>query len=91
VTGAACLIAYYTGKGTADEGAHERLPLMLMEFSDWFEGYSSSRFGGISCAHIVVDGKRDDLVCGGLVSECFGRAMAILVENGIDPASCADV
>jgi len=86
LTGAACLIAYYAGKGRADEEASDRLPLMLSELSEWFEEYATGRFGGISCAAIVPDGKPNADVCGGLVSECYGKALTLLVENDIDPS-----
>ena len=91
LTGAACLIAYYAGKGKPDEEAHDRLPLMLAELTGWFEEYSDSRFGGIACGDIVKNGQPDTAICGSLVSLCFGRAMAILVENGYDPTHCPDV
>lgn len=91
VTGAACLIAYYAAKGQADDDPHDRLPLMLSELALWFEEYGTTRFGGIDCADIVGDGQPDASICGGLVSECFGRAITILMENGIDPASPGNV
>lgn len=87
VTGAACLLAYYGGKGAADEEASDRLPLMLAELSHWFKEYSSGRFSGIKCSDIVEGGKIDATICGGLVSECYGQALTILVENGFDPGS----
>ena len=87
LTGAACLIAYYAGKGSTQEEADDRLPLMLSELAEWFEGYATERFGGIGCSTIVPDGKPDASVCGGLVSECYGKVLSILVENGIDPGS----
>ncbi len=86
LAGAACLIAYYRGKGSAEADADERLPLMLAELSQWFYQYASRRFGGINCSDIVGDGEPDRSVCGGLVAECYGRAMAILTENGFDPS-----
>ena len=84
VSGAACLIAYYGGKGAPDEEESDRLPLMLSELSDWFKEYSSSRFKGIRCSDIVEDGQLDTAICGGLVSKCYGKALTILVENGFD-------
>jgi hypothetical protein len=86
LTGAAGIIGFYAGKGLADEEADERLPLMLSELARWFEEYAVPRFGGINCANIVNDFKPDMAICGGLISECFGKAMTILVENGFDPA-----
>ncbi len=87
LTGASCLIAYYGGKGKPEQVAHDRLPLMLSELAQWFEEYATTRFGGITCGDIVTDNRPDTAICGGLVSECFGRAMTILIENGFDPAS----
>ena len=60
---------------------------MLTELADWFEEYATGRFGSINCSGIVADGKPDASICGGLVSECYGKAMTILVENGFDPSS----
>lgn len=90
VTGAACMLAYYSAKGRRDDEEDERLPLMLTELSDWFRDYCATRFTGIRCADIVPDGQPDTVVCGGLVSECYGRALAILVENGFDPGESND-
>ena len=87
LTGAASVIGFYAGKGQASEEAHERLPLMLSELALWFEEYAVPRFGGINCSTIVSDFKPDMAICGGLISECFGKAMTTLVDNGIDPAS----
>jgi Putative redox-active protein (C_GCAxxG_C_C) len=86
LTGAACLLALYAGKGTASEEADEKLPLMEGALAAWFEEYATTRFGGINCSDIVSDGRPDTSVCGLLVGECYGQAMTILVENGFDPA-----
>lgn len=85
VTGAACLLAYYGGKGALNEEESERLPLMLSELSDWFKDYATGRFSGIKCSEIVEAGKIDSAICGGLVSECYARALTILVDNGFNP------
>ncbi|BHH81860.1 DVU_1555 family C-GCAxxG-C-C protein [Desulforhopalus sp. 52FAK] len=84
VSGAACLVAYYGGKGSPDEDESDRLPLMLSELSGWFKEYATSRFKGIRCSDIVEDGQLDAAICGGLVGECYGKALTILVENGFD-------
>lgn len=85
--GAACLIAYYSGKGSSMETADERLPLMLVELADWFGEYAGKKFGGVNCSNIVNGDTPDRMVCGSLVAECYGRAMTILTENGIDPTT----
>lgn len=88
--GAACLIAYYGGKGTLAQAGHERLPLMLGELADWFREYTTERFHGSNCSSIIGDGEPDRAICGSLVAECYGRAMAILSVNGIDPTVLND-
>ncbi len=85
LAGAAALLGYYAGKGSVDETENERLPLMLSELSQWFEGHCSGSFGGIRCMDIVGEGEPDSAVCGGLISACYGRALTLLVENGFDP------
>ena len=85
LTGAACLLAYYGGKGRAEEEPHDRLPLMQAELAQWFEDYATPRFGGINCSDIVADGLPDTSICGGLVGECYGRALTILLDNGFEP------
>ncbi len=87
LTGGACLLAYYAAKGSPEEQASDTLPLMLEELSEWFSGYAGERFGGITCDAIVPDGKPDQARCGGLLSDCYGQILRILVDNGFDPSS----
>ena len=85
-TGATCLLAYYGGKGSGREEASDKLPLMQSELAAWFEEWATARHGGIACSDIVSGDEPDPHICGGLVSACYGQAMAILVANGFDPA-----
>ncbi|PHR24493.1 MAG: hypothetical protein COA36_15760 [Desulfotalea sp.] len=85
VTGGACLLAYYGGKGRADEEENDRLALMLAELSSWFNDYAAEQFSGLKCSDIVEDGRIDAAICGGLISGCYGKVLTILVENGFDP------
>lgn len=85
--GAACVIAYYSGKGNSMDIVDERLPLMLAELADWFGEYAEGKFGGTNCSNIVTGDSPDRAVCGSLVAECYGRAMSILTQNGIDPTT----
>ncbi|MFV0436295.1 MAG: DVU_1555 family C-GCAxxG-C-C protein [Desulfopila sp.] len=90
LSGAACLIAYYSGKGHETEMADERLPLMLSELSAWFDHYASSRFGGIGCGDITGGDVPNRQVCGGLVADCYGQAMTILTSHGFEPLGGPD-
>ncbi|MDP3480106.1 MAG: C-GCAxxG-C-C family protein [Desulfoprunum sp.] len=84
LTGGACLIAYYTGKGRAEEEASDQLPLLQHEFEEWFRQIAGTRFGGSRCADIVSDGRPDPQICGGLLSEAFNHIAILLGENGFD-------
>lgn len=90
LTGAACLISYHAGKGSDHQPENEQLPLMLAELSSWFDGYCGERFSGTRCSDIVPEGNVNPMICGGLVTDCFGAALTILTENGFDPHQIND-
>ena len=87
LTGGACLIALYAGKGLAHEKSHDRLPLMLEEFSHWFDDEIGTRFQGTTCADIAGTNCKvpDPVRCGGVLAQAHERIMDILTANGIDP------
>lgn len=85
LTGAACLLGLYAGKGDDDELENERLPGMLEELWEWFEEGYGSRYGGIRCCEILADGAPETERCGPLVLETFRKALEILSANGFDP------
>ncbi len=84
LSGGACLLAYLAGKGDDAEQPHDRLPLMLEQFSEWFHETVGGRFGGVSCASIAGDGEPDLQVCGGILAESLQCIRDILVENGLE-------
>ena len=55
LSGAACLLALYTGKGSDEERTDERLPLMFAELTDWFSDVVGGAYGGVLCADILGD------------------------------------
>ena len=84
VSGGACLIAYYAGKGRAEDEANDQLPLLLHEFEVWFKKLAEERFGGSRCVDIVNDGRPDPQTCGRLLSEAFNYIIVLLTEDGFD-------
>lgn len=88
LTGGACVLALYAGRGGDDEEASERLPAMTQDLADWFAEKTVARHGGISCEAIVGEAgpEASRQQCGSLVAETFEKAMEILVSNGFDPA-----
>ncbi len=84
-SGAACVIALYAAKGSADEQALDCYPLLLSQFMDWFKG-SATSWGGIRCDEIVAfHGGRKPEVCGTLMRRARETLVGILADNNIDP------
>ncbi len=85
LTGGACLLGLYAGKGTDEEREDDVFALMLSELSDWFDEFVGAVHGGTDCASIVGDGAPDMQVCGNIVGETYGKVLEILTSHGIDP------
>ena len=84
LSGGACLISLYAGKGGDEEAPHDRYMLMLSEFVDWFSG-AAGEYGGTRCDDIL--GKFPDRsICGRLVADTYKKCMEILLSHGFSPA-----
>ena len=90
LTGAACLLACYAGKGSDDEQESDLLPGMLEEIWEWFGERYSSTFGGINCGDILSDGADPRLRCGAIVADAYQKCLEILIANGFDPQEGLD-
>ncbi len=85
LSGGACLISLYSGKGSEAEEADALRQSMLDELVDWFRAAADSEYGGTRCNDILArfpnHGK-----CGQIVADTYGKCMEILVGHGFDPA-----
>lgn len=89
-TGAACVLALYGSKGTAQEEVLESLPAMLADFMDWFRR-SGREWGGIRCDDITMaSGGRNEAVCGNIMQQARMTLLEILDAHGIDPTRSRD-
>ena len=88
LTGGSCILGLYGGKGSDNEAASEKLPIMLQELSDWFVERVGGMHGGITCEAIVGNAgpEASRRTCGTMVAETFEKAMEILTINGFEPA-----
>ena len=85
-SGGVCVLALYAGKGSAKEDAHDRFPLLLSQFMDWFKENSTS-WGGIRCDEILAfNGGRKPEVCGNIMLRARETLLGILAESDIDPS-----
>ncbi|HOI16065.1 MAG TPA: C-GCAxxG-C-C family protein [Geobacteraceae bacterium] len=86
LTGGACILSLYAGKGTEEEEEHFRLKGMLHELGEWFIETYTGQYGGISCDAISEEGALRNERCGGVVAATYQKVLEILVENDFDPS-----
>lgn len=86
VTGGACVLGLYAGKGNETEEEHDHYKLMVSELMDWFTELATADYGGPTCNDITNDSGVPDMgICGLLVEKTREKVLEILTENGIDP------
>jgi len=85
LTGGACLLGLYAGKGKPEEPEDERLNLMLLELVDWFQVHTGAQYKGATCDQIL-EGKQSNipLRCPGIIQTVWQKSKDILVEYGFD-------
>jgi hypothetical protein len=85
LSGGACLLGLYAGKGQPQEQDDPRLLFMIEDLVKWFKEGFGSQYGGISCEVIVGDSAKNQTTrCPLLVEQTFQKVKELLVENGFD-------
>jgi C_GCAxxG_C_C family probable redox protein len=85
LTGGACLLALYAGKGTPEDEENPRLNLMVNELTEWFTNEFAECYGGIHCRDILADNPANQASrCPGIVSGTYEQVKRLLIENGFD-------
>jgi len=86
LTGGACLLALYVGKGKPEEQEDSRLIPMIDELVEWFEQECRIRFNsGINCSDILQNNAHNRTTrCPQIVMATFEKAMEILAAHDID-------
>lgn len=85
LSGAACLLGLYTGKGSEDEAEDPRLNMMIAELVEWFSDEYGKLYGGIRCDTILDNDPRSRVTrCPSLVLGAYEKVKALLLANGID-------
>ena len=85
LTGGACLLGLYAGKGLPEEEEDPRLLFMIEALVKWFKEVFGVEYGGITCDHILEDDPKGQLTrCPRLVAETYQKVKELLVENGFD-------
>ena len=87
LTGGACLLGLYAGKGLPEEPEALHLDFMIRELVEWFKDGFGQEYGGIRCENILSGTpKNQPLRCPTIVAGTFQQIKEILVANGYDLA-----
>ena len=86
VTGGACLLALYAGKGLATDVRDDNLKKMIQEFVQWFE----EEFESTECVDIITVDVLNDInekqaypiKCGNIMQKSYNKINEILKEHG---------
>jgi C_GCAxxG_C_C family probable redox protein len=87
LTGGACLLGLYAGKGTPEEPEALKLDFMIRDLLEWFKNEVGQQYGGIRCDEILKGNpKNQPTRCPAIVAGTYQQIREILVANGFDLA-----
>jgi len=85
LTGGACLIGLYAGRGTLEEQEDERQNKMVRDLVAWFKDVYGEPYGGIRCEEILAGNNQNKTIrCPGMVEGVLQKVKELLIENGYD-------
>jgi C_GCAxxG_C_C family probable redox protein len=85
LTGGACLLGLYSGRGTPEEEEDPRLNLMIHDLCEWFSREQGRLYGGIHCREILADDARNQATrCPGIVTGTYEKVKSLLMDHGFD-------
>lgn len=81
MSGGACFLSYFTGKGEADEIAHPESDKIIQEFVLWFKDYTAE-YGGTDCRCILEGDTRNKIQrCPIIMEAVLEKCMSLLEEH----------
>ncbi len=87
LTGGACLLGLYAGRGTLEEEEDPRLNVMISELAEWFSLEYGQMYGGTRCDIILGEEPQHRTTrCPSMVLGVYEKAKTLLLENGFDLA-----
>jgi hypothetical protein len=87
LTGGACLLGVYAGKGTSTEEENLRLNFMIEDLVKWFKAGYGQEYAGIRCEEILGGTMQFQATrCPTMVAGTLQKVKELLVENGFDLA-----
>lgn len=83
LTGGACFLSYYAGKGEADELEHPECSKMISELVEWFQEYTAE-YGGCTCHKLLSGNNKNRLqLCPAIMSAVLEKCMELLEGHGV--------
>jgi hypothetical protein len=83
LTGGACLLGLYAGKGLPEEKDDPRLDFMVQDLTAWFKVEYGEQYSGILCDDILEgDPNNTKSRCPAIVVGTYEKVQALLAENG---------
>ena len=87
LTGGACLLGLYAGRGFPEETENPCLNLVIGELVEWFTHDYGQLYGGICCTDILDGDPQNKMTrCPGIVSTTYQKVKELLIANGFDLA-----
>lgn len=87
LTGGACLLGLYAGRGKPTQQDNPRLMFMVGDLVKWFQQEYGQTYGGIRCGEILNDNSENMVTrCPSMVLETLQKVKVLLGENGFDLA-----
>lgn len=87
LTGGACLLGLFAGRGDINETANRQFGLMLDEMANWFNDKIGKSYGGILCSEILADGQiNKPFRCPGIITDTWQKVKELLITYGYDLA-----
>lgn len=85
LTGGACVLALYAGKGNPTDEDDPRLLFMVEDLVKWFKQGYGQEYGGIRCETILNGAPNAQATrCPVMVAGTFQKVKELLVDNGFD-------
>lgn len=84
LSGGACLLALFAGRGALAETEHRAMNLMIAQLVEWFEVEFGEKYGGTDCQQILADDPWNRMTrCPKLINDTYFMARQLLKENDL--------
>jgi len=84
LTGGACLLGLYAGKGLPTDEDDFSLDLMVADLVEWFKTEYGEAYGSMRCVEIIGESGEHQDRCPMIVAQTYQKVKELLVENGFE-------